>query len=106
MRHDSVAMRKKPKVNMPTVGLVDINGAAREKIDITKNTAAAQSSDGQVNNFFPFYAVIDTGAARSLCFRELAVQLHGGFDTDGSKEFRMFSGDPRRHEVMTRPCKG
>ena len=52
--------------------------------------------------FFPFYAAIDTGATRSLCSRELAIQLYGGFDADGSKEFRMFSDDPVRYEVMTR----
>ena len=66
-----------------------------------KITAVVQSGDGQVNNLLPFYAAIDNGATRSLCSRELAIQLYGGFDADWSKEFRMFSGDPVRYEVMT-----
>ena len=40
MRHDSVA-RSKPKANVPTVKLIDTNGAAREKIGIMKITAVA-----------------------------------------------------------------
>ena len=99
--YDSVTMSR-PKANVSTVGLVDTNGAAREKIGIMKITAVAQSGDGQVFNFFPFHAAIDTGATRSLCSRELAIQLYGGFDDNGSKEFRTFSGDPVRYEVITR----
>ena len=51
MRHDSVA-KSKPKANVPTVGLVVTNGAAKEKIGIMKITAVVQSGDGLVNNFF------------------------------------------------------
>ena len=72
MRHDSVA-RSKPKANEPAIGLIDTNRADREKIGIMKITAVVQSDDGQINNFFPVYAAVDTGATRSLCFRKMAI---------------------------------
>ena len=92
----------KPKSDKLTDGVVGSEEMANEEVGLMKITAVKRGDDGQVKEFLPLYAAVDTGATRSLCSRELGEQLYGTFNVDDYKEFHMFNGDSVRYGVMTR----
>ena len=85
-----------------TAGLVPHQEERPEQIGLMLLKAIKRDHTGYVCGRIPFYVAIDTGATRTLCFRELGEQLHKGWLPESSQHNKMFNGALISSEVMSK----
>ena len=71
-----------------------------DQVALIKLVGDSHNQGGHTGGPHQFYAVIDTGATRTICSRRLAEVLFGKWLPCDEKSFKMFNGDLVRYEVM------
>ena len=80
-----------------TMGYLKGDQPSSDQICVMKMKAVARAAGGEPVSFF---AVIDTGATRTLCSRTLAKQLCGSWIANGVQEYKLFDGSSMYCNVM------
>ena len=100
-RNDFKKDSEKTSVNVGIVGANERQSDETATVPIMA-LEAVQYENGRVKKIVPFYALLDTGAERTLCTKFLAKKLYGWDPTEKS-ELQFLEGDPKTYGCMKRP---
>ena len=88
---------------------VNIVGASERQLDEVATVPimaleAVQYDNGRVKKIVPFYALLDTGAERTLCTKYLAKKLYG-WDPSDTSQLQFLEGEPKTYSCMKMPLQ-